>query len=356
MRLARRILLVSLIWLLVASVFVAQNVVAALGRHEPISWMTAALFEVEYWCIFLVATPFFVWMARRYRFEPGRYGHSVLAHVVGGLLFACVQPVATYGLHAATLAVIGAPTGAHAALIASFTHRYAFLGIVAFWKYGVVIAVCDALAYQRQASQFARAQLSALRMQIHPHFLFNALHSASVLALSDPESSHRMLIRIADLLRESLDSAADAEVTLSDELEFIDRYLAIEQVRFDGRLSLAYEVSEAAERALVPSFILQPLIENAVHHVFARHSSARLLVVRAAIEGTALVLDVEDDGPGLPAGWRFDASAGTGLRSVQARIDLVSHRPRTLQLVNLVPTGLRVRLVLDCRYATREAA
>src|SRR5579862_5445964 len=185
MRLARRISLVSLVWLLFASVFVAQNVAAAIGRHEPIQWLTAAAYELEYWLVFLVATPFFVFMARRFRFEPGLYGSSLLAHAIGGLAFACVQPLATAGLHWVTLVVLHASKSAEAQMFASFGNRYAFLGIVALWKYGVVIAVCDAFDYQRQArehelraahleSQFTRAQLGALRMQIHPHFLFTA--------------------------------------------------------------------------------------------------------------------------------------------------------------------------------------
>jgi two-component system LytT family sensor kinase len=367
MRNVRRVTIVSLIWLLVASVFVAQNVAAAIGRGEPVQWMPAATFELEYWLVFLLATPLFVFMARRYRFEPEEHRRSLAAHAVGGIAFALVQPLATVALHYVTLAALGATRAAEAQLLTSFGHRYAFLAIVAFWKYGVVILVCDAFDYQRQArehelraaqleTQFAHAQVGALRMQLQPHFLFNALHSASALALTNPDGAHRMLIQLGDLLRETVDGAPDAEVRLIDELDFIDRYLAIERMRFDGRLTVTFSVSVDAERARVPSLILQPLVENAVHHAFARFSSARTLVVRAAMEGSWLRLEVEDDGPGLPVGWTYEGRARTGLRNVQARVDLVNHASRPIEFVSLSPTGLRVRLYLDCRRAAESAA
>jgi two-component system LytT family sensor kinase len=367
MRIVRRVTVVSLMWLLVASVFVAQNVAAAIGRGEPIHWLSAATFELEYWLVFLLATPFFVFMARRYRFEPGAHRRSLAAHAVAGLAFALVQPLAAVALNAVTLAILGATRVAEDQLLLSFAHRYAFLAIVAFWKYGVIILLCDAFDYQRQArehelraahleTQFAHAQVGALRMQLQPHFLFNALHSASALALTDPDGAHGMLIQLGDLLRETVDAAPDAEVPLTEELDFIDRYLAIERMRFDGRVTVTFEVAEDAERARVPSLILQPLVENAVHHAFARFSSARSLVVRAAMEGSWLRLEVEDDGPGLPAGWTYEARAGTGLRNVQARMDLANRAPRPIEFVSLSPTGLRVRLYLDCRRTAESAA
>jgi two-component system, LytTR family, sensor kinase len=367
MRILRRVTMVSLIWLLVASVFVAQNVAAMIGRGEPVQWLPAATFELEYWLVFLLATPFFVFMARRYRFEPGAQRRSLVVHAIGGVSFALAQPVVTLAFHYATLVGLRASGPAEDQLLGSFWHRYAFLGIVALWKYGVIILVCDAFERQRQARrhelraaqlemQFAQAQVGALRMQLQPHFLFNALHSASALALTDPEGAHGMLIQLGDLLRETVEAAPDAEVPLTEELDFLDRYLAIERMRFGGRLAVSFEVTEEAEHALVPSLILQPLVENAVHHAFARHSSARTLVVRAAMDGPCLRLEVEDDGPGLPSGWTFGDRARTGLRNVQARVDLANRGSRPMEFASLTPTGLRVRLFLECRRTAESAA
>ena len=159
-----------------------------------------------------------------------------------------------------------------------------------------------------------------------------------------------MLVQLGDLLRETVEAAPDAEVPLTEELDFLDRYLAIERIRFGGRLGVSFEVSEDAEHALVPSLILQPLVENAVHHAFARHSSARALVVRAAMDGECLCLEVEDDGPGLPPGWTFDDRARTGLRNVQARVDLANRVSRPMEFA-----CLPLRRVSGCGYS-RSAA
>jgi LytS/YehU family sensor histidine kinase len=177
-----------------------------------------------------------------------------------------------------------------------------------------------------------------------------------VLALTNTDGAHRMLIALADLLRETFAAAPDAPVTLVQELDFIDRYLSIERVRFGDRLAVSYEVTPEAETRLVPTLILQPLVENAIHHAFARHSSTRTLVVRGVVDGPWLRLDVEDDGPGLPPEWTFEARAGTGLRNVQARVDLANRRSRPLEFTRLAPTGLRVSLFLDGRRSARSAA
>jgi two-component system, LytTR family, sensor kinase len=353
----RRIGIASAIWLLVASVFVAQNIVSALGRHEPIHWLQVAVFELEYWTVFLAATPFFTAMARR----------RLPAQMLGGLTFALAQPVIAGALQWATLVALSAPHDARVQLVAMLSARYPFLVIVALWKYGVVIAVCTGLAYQQAAraqeiraahleSAFARAQLGALRMQLHPHFLFNALHSASILALTDADGAHRMLVQLADLVRETLDTAPEADVSLAQELDFIDRYLAIERVRFEDRLAVSYEISEEAEQVLVPNLILQPLVENAIHHAFARHSSARSIVVRGTIEGRWLRVDVEDDGPGLPSEWQFETWARTGLRNVQSRLDLANGIARPMEFSERSPTGLKVSLYLERQRADRSAA
>ena len=115
-RILRRVTTVSLIWLLVASVFVAQNVVAAIGRGEPVQWLTAATFELEYWLVFLLATPFFVFMARRYRFEPGEHRASLAVHTIGGVAFALAQPVVALAFNYATLVALHATSAAEGLL------------------------------------------------------------------------------------------------------------------------------------------------------------------------------------------------------------------------------------------------
>jgi two-component system, LytTR family, sensor kinase len=365
---ARPVLIVVVVWLLVASVFVAQNIVTALAAHRPLGWLPVVGYELEYWSVFALCTPYFAYMARRFSLDREWLRQSVVAQLVGGAAFALAQPVAADTLNYLTLvALSGSGDPRRVQFVTSATAHYPVLAIIALWKYAVVIGVLHAITYRHRLRehelrnaelkrQFAVAQLGALRMQLQPHFLFNSLHSAAILALREPERAHRFLAQLANLLRDMLRSTRREEVPLTEELEFLDRYLGIERVRFTDRLTVSYEVSVRAETAIVPSLLLQPLVENAIHHAIGQHSSARNLVLRAQVANGQLVIEVEDDGPGLPPEWTFESSAHTGLRNVQARVNLVNGRNTPLELCNRSPTGLCVRLTIPHRDAEVMAA
>jgi signal transduction histidine kinase len=180
----------------------------------------------------------------------------------------------------------------------------------------------EALRLQAEAAslqaQLAEAQVSALRMQLNPHFLFNTLHAISALVGRDPAGVRRMIARLSELLRSTLEESGAAERTVADEVEFIRRYLEIMQVRFGDRLTVAIEVDPEAAGALVPTLILQPLVENAVKHGLApRRGRGKLTVAARRVEGR-LRLAVHDTGPGPPESEA--AEGGIGLRNTAARL------------------------------------
>lgn len=175
-----------------------------------------------------------------------------------------------------------------------------------------------AQAAQLQA-QLADARLTALRTQLNPHFLFNTLNAISALVERDPRGVRRMIARLSELLRTSLDEADEPEVPLNRELTFIDRYLEVMQIRFQGRLHVRMHADPEASAALVPNLILQPLVENAVKHGVSKMVGAGRIEIRARREGERVVLSVQDNGPGLANG-RLPASEGVGLRNTRARL------------------------------------
>jgi LytS/YehU family sensor histidine kinase len=170
----------------------------------------------------------------------------------------------------------------------------------------------------RLEARFAEAQNLALRMQLQPHFLFNTLNSVSALIHANPEGADRMIGRLGDFLRMTLDASPDHLVPLRKELAFIEAYLAIERVRFQERLQVRVEVPLELMGARVPSFILQPLVENALKHGIAGRSLGGTLIVRARKDTEFLVLEVQDDGEGFVA-----EREGVGLSSVRARLGLL---------------------------------
>ena len=172
----------------------------------------------------------------------------------------------------------------------------------------------------RLAAQLSEARLGALRMQLNPHFLFNSLNAITVLVRDqNTAAAARMLELLSDVLRQVLRTDEGHETTLSSEMEFLERYLAIEQVRFSDRLRPQFKIDPAVARAAVPRFVLQPLVENALRHGIARRAEAGLVQVSAHREGDQLVLTVRDDGPGLPT-TPSNTPSGVGLSNTRARL------------------------------------
>jgi sensor histidine kinase YesM len=199
---------------------------------------------------------------------------------------------------------------------------------------------------QLEAKLF-QAQNQALRMQLQPHFLFNTLHSIATLMHADVESADRMITRLGDLLRLSLDRNGEQEISLGQELAFLGAYLEIEHIRFKDRLRVSIEVPEALKSALLPTFILQPLVENALKHGFSKRSQGGSVAIRAREEKGALLLEVEDDGEGPPV---FHQD-GVGLRSVRDRLQLLYGDQARFTLNGLPGRGTLAAMTLPLRLS-----
>ncbi|HEX2120892.1 MAG TPA: histidine kinase [Thermoanaerobaculia bacterium] len=165
-------------------------------------------------------------------------------------------------------------------------------------------------------AQLAGARLDALRMQINPHFLFNTLHAVSALVERDPSGVRRMIARLSELLRHTIDSHGADEVPLSEEIAFLRRYVEIMEIRFQGRLRVETAIDGETLEALVPNLILQPIVENALEHGAARVAGEGRIAISARRDGSRLLLTVHDNGPGLER----DAGSGVGLANTRARL------------------------------------
>ncbi|MCA9783446.1 MAG: histidine kinase [Candidatus Cloacimonetes bacterium] len=183
-------------------------------------------------------------------------------------------------------------------------------------------------------SQLARSELQALKMQLHPHFLFNTLNSISSLLRRDPESADRMIARLGEFLRMTLERGESPVVSLADELDFVERYLAIEQIRFGERLKVDVEVQPELNSLIVPNLMLQPIIENAVRHGVARRAEAGWIRIQARIENGHAVIQVIDSGAGEHGTPRRQApeNEGIGLRNTRERLRQVYGAAASLEL------------------------
>lgn len=191
---------------------------------------------------------------------------------------------------------------------------------------------------QREAvelrAQLADARLEALRAQIHPHFLFNTLHAISALVDSDPAGVRRMIARLSELLRYTIDSRGEATVPLRDELAFLQRYIEIMEIRFQGRLQVSTKIDPAALDLLVPTLILQPIVENALEHGASRAAGESRIEIEARRDGDRLRLSVRDNGPGVT-----ESSNGIGLANTRARLNQLYGARASLALASLPGGG-----------------
>ena len=201
------------------------------------------------------------------------------------------------------------------------------------------------LRASRLETELAQAQLQALKMQIHPHFLFNTLNTISSYVYKDRDLAVRMISRLSELLRLTLETGADAEISLDDELAITEKYLAIEQVRFAERLKVVMAINPRAGERLVPALILQPLVENAIRHGISPRIEGGTITIRARVERKHLVIDVLDDGGGPRPPCRENGT-GIGLKNVRARLWQRYDESASLDLVPGESGGCRATLTL----------
>jgi signal transduction histidine kinase len=196
------------------------------------------------------------------------------------------------------------------------------------------------------------AQMKMLRYQLNPHFLFNTLNAISTLILDrDNSTANQCVTKLSAFLRHTLDQDPMKKVTLQQELAALDLYLQIEQLRFGSRLKLDWRVDDAALGALVPSLLLQPLIENALKYAIAPSERGGTLHVGGRVIGGRLLLHVADDGPGLPEGIAIGNGRGVGLRNTRERLQVLYGERARFGAVNTKP-GLRVDIEMPAEYAS----
>jgi signal transduction histidine kinase len=317
-RLWFRCTLAFLGWTCVAFFFASQTYLSYKYSGGVAHWRIILTSNLCQWYGWGLLAPGIIWLARRFPVERGRWTSSLGMHLVAGVGVALVKWQLDNLLRHY---VLGFERGT--SLIFGF-HQ----SLVTYWL--LVGATQAYLYYQRYregelrsaqlGTQLAQAQLQALRMQLHPHFLFNTLNAISTLVHKDPESADRMIARLSELLRLTLENVGVQEVPLAQELEFLERYLEIEKTRFADRLVVRMEIAPEALDALTPYLILQPLVENAIRHGIAARSSAGCIVISATRYDGMLVLKVCDDGPGM-AGGTVRSKDGVGISTTRARLE-----------------------------------
>ena len=356
----RRFLLQWGIWSAIAIFFASQAVayVSAMAPHGSFTpwwaWQRQLLFNFVCYYLWWALTPLIVALDRRWRLEGSGWLRAAGVHGLASLVLGSAHlPVSQL-----IFKLIYSPLAGWSRVIPSLWPLFRdniHLNILTYWAILGVYYVLDYHHRWRErevrAAELERAlsaaQLQALKMQLHPHFLFNALNSIAALMHSDVEAADTMLVRLSDLLRRALDQAGAQEVTLGQELDFLRPYLDIEKVRFQERLSVDFAIPAELLDARVPNLILQPLVENAIRHGIAPRTAPGRITVSAVREGETLRLEVRDNGRGL-----FEGRApieGIGLSNTRERLQRLYGEAQSFTLVNLPEGGMAARVALPLR-------
>jgi len=315
---------------------------------------------IEFGC-WAVVTPFVVALSARVDLVRREYRWSIPLHIGVAVLVASLADFATDGAWNAMVTSTWTRTVSLQATISGFQFLPELLMYLMVLSYAVARVYIlryrerlrETLELRAQASeleaQLAASKLRALRMQLNPHFLFNTLHTISSNLERDPSGMRRMISQLSGLLRYILDHSDANEVTLRQELSFLDGYLNIQQTRFADTLTIERDIDDGVLDALVPNLVLQPIVENAIKHAVSVRGAGSTLAIRAWEEEGQLRLSVQDNGPGLPAASGDGAppsSSGIGLRNTRARLETLYGDGHSLDLVPAPTGGLDVRIAL----------
>jgi len=345
-------------WTLIALSYALSAGLSSISEGQAPDWSRALIWNFADFYLWMSVVPLVAWLGRQSAGDSWRRFATVqipaslgiaLAHMVVHLLI--YWTVCGPGRSPATT------LGAY--LRMQFPFNYHF-DLLTYWVILVVLRGLDSqrrlrderLRSVRLESQLAHSQLRTLRVQLQPHFLFNTLNAISALTLSEPMQARLMIGRLGDMLRLTLEESHALEVPLSRELELLSCYLDIQQVRFQDRLDTCLDVAMDTVHASVPSMILQPLVENALHHGLQDKPERGQLQIVSRREGGELYLHVDDDGLGLPEG----ISEGLGLSNTRARLHVLFGEAASVALARKAEGGTRVELRFPYREYVTEAA
>jgi hypothetical protein len=341
---------------------------------NPTSPMLLVHRLIPMWIMLVLLSPWCAVMARRFPLRPGRVPRTLAAHTLGGMVFVALHMALMGTYHNLMRRHDPWPMGP------DLFHLYAFYIGMEMSVYAAIVIVLLLFEARREATErsvaearlgqsLSAARLASLQAQIQPHFLFNTLNALAVLARrGDGAAVDRAIGDLGELLRTSFDRSGRHEIPLGEELEFLDRYVSLQRIRFPDRLEVEWDIDPAARTALVPPLVVQPLVENALEHGLATARGGRVRVA-AHRAGDALEITVADDGPGFAARAAAGAAAGSlpdgstapapsgglGLANTRERLALLYGDLGSLELGDGAGGGGRVRIRIPWREAGGRA-
>jgi two-component system LytT family sensor kinase len=327
------------------------------ARLDGIELGSLLILNLALWYVPAALTGPIFRVASRFRLDSDRWLRALAMHAFAAVAFSVIHSAAMMGVRAALW-----PEVRKLPAVAWLTYAQANYLRNLDWTlmtYAAVVGLSYALGYYRESqaralkaahleTSLVEARLKTLEAELHPHFLFNTLHAISTLVHTDPEAADRMISRLSDLLRLTFDRSGAAGVPLKEELEFLQKYLEIEQIRFQDRLSVRFDVDPETLDVEVPRLILQPIVENAIKHGIAPRNGQGLVQVSAKRQDQVIWIEVRDNGVGLSKNARARFASGVGLSNTRARLECLYGQGHRLDFVE-GDAGLAVQMLMPMK-------
>ena len=337
------------VWTMLAILLASASALDRINVGQPALLAHDLRFVLPYYWIWAALTPIVFYLAKRFRFCRDSWVRATALHFCFYLLLTLA-----HGLIAQAVGIpAGAPDSYHGSLI-----RFRFINSLynALWMYWPVVLIWSLFDYYQRyreqsmravqlKEQLVRAELQALRSQLHPHFLFNTLNSIASLMLEDVNAADDMLADLSLLLRAYFKSQDEQEVPLRQEIELVETYISIQQRRFEGRLRWLRDVPPELLDAAIPTLLLQPLVENSILHGIAPRSAPGQIKLCVRRNGPMMDLELVDDGLGLT----MDHQEGIGLSNTRSRLWQLYEDRHSFEIAGRKEGGVLVKIAIPLR-------
>lgn len=338
------------VWTIVGLFFSSQVFMMYYSERQPIPYTRAFLVQGSACYLWAFVTPLILWLSRRFRIERDQWVRKVVLH----FLFSLALVTVLIALHFVVyMLLVGRASSITPLRLLGYLYPNLDRWLLVYW---FILLMSHAFNYYNSyrkgelkasqlRTQLVQSQLEALKMQVQPHFLFNTLHSISALLSKDTEGARKMITRLGDFLRLTLENSGSMEVTLQQEIEFLNGYLEIERIRFQDRLTTDINIDPAVLDARVPNLILQPIVENAMRHAVGNSRSGHVEITAAPRNG-CVHIEVNDNGPGLQVDRTSETrrGKGLGLANTQARLVGLYGTAARFEMTNRPSGGLTVAI------------
>jgi sensor histidine kinase YesM len=357
----KRWILILCAWTIVGLLFAVRRIVVVKVQGTHVNWVIVGD-ELIYWYVWAACTPLVISLVKRFPLTGPRFVPHIAIHTITSLMMAPLASVTEYFLSRGLLRSvfrITDPSVLH--LLPAFALSVLSMSFTGMLTYWLIVGLYQSIHFYQERQTIAaqlearlsQAELENLKSQLHPHFLFNSLHTIEILMQEDVDAASHLLVCLGDLLRLAIERREN-EISLQSELGFVGKYLEIEQTRFHDRLKVHVDVPPDLLGVYVPSLALQPLVENAIKHGISVDSTAGRLEIVAKRHNGRVWLCVRDDGPGPAPGTRL--RFGVGLTNIQSRLKQLYGDESSLELTGGNGRGCEAIITIPLRSSHEDTS